>query len=101
MQAIDKLCCGKFSASPRVTSFLSIVSRYQVNVRHSAGSDNVQTDFASRNAPDCNDPKCQICIFIIQIEDSVVRNISVQDVLSNVKRLITIHNAIHMVKCTV
>ena len=87
VQAIDKLCRGKFSASPRVTSFLSIVSRYQVNVRHLAGSDNVPTDFVSRNAPDCNDPKCQICTFIIQIKDSVVRNISVQDVLSNVKRL--------------
>ena len=57
MQAIDKICRGEFLASPRVTSFLSIVSRCQVNVRHLAGSDNVPTDFASGNAFDCNDPK--------------------------------------------
>ena len=34
VQAIDKLCRGEFSASPRVTSFLSIVARYEVTVRH-------------------------------------------------------------------
>ena len=87
VQAIDKLCRGEFSASPRVNSFLSIVSRCQLNVRRLVGSDNAPTDFASRYAPDCKDPKCQVCTFIVQIEDSVVRNISVQDELSNVKRL--------------
>ena len=30
VQAVEKLCSGEFSASPRVTSF----SRYQINVRH-------------------------------------------------------------------
>ena len=53
VQAIEKLSRGEFSASPRVTSFLSTVSRYQVNVRHLAGTDNIPTDFASRNAPEC------------------------------------------------
>ena len=33
VQAIDKLCRGEFPVSPHVTSFLSIVSRCQVNVR--------------------------------------------------------------------
>ena len=32
------LCCGEFSASPRVTSFLTTVSRYQVSLQHLAGS---------------------------------------------------------------
>ena len=54
VQAIDKLARGEFSASPRVTSFLSTVSRYQVSVRHLNGSANVPSDFASRNAPECN-----------------------------------------------
>jgi hypothetical protein len=41
VQAIDKLRRGEFSASPRVTSFLSIVSRYQADIQHLAGSANV------------------------------------------------------------
>jgi hypothetical protein len=80
VQAIDKLRRGEFSASPRVTSFLSIVSRYQADIQHLAGSANVPSDFASRNAPECNEPKCQICNFISTTEDSVVRSTSVQDV---------------------
>lgn len=80
VQAFEKLCRGEFSASPRVTSFLSTVSRYQVNVRHLAGSANVPSDFSSRNAPECNEPRCQICCFIALTEDSVVRSTSVQDI---------------------
>lgn len=41
VQAIDKLARGEFSARPRVTSFLSTVSRYQESVRHLNGSANV------------------------------------------------------------
>lgn len=87
VQAFDKLCRGEFSASPRVTSFLSTVSRYQVSVQHLAGSANVPSDFASRTAPDCNEPHCQVCAFINCTADSVVRNISTQDVLANITRL--------------
>ena len=81
VQAIDKLCRGEFSSSPRITSFLSIVSRYQVHVRHLAGTANVPSDFASRNAPDCYVPSCQICSFISRSEESVVMRISVHDIL--------------------
>lgn len=87
VQAVEKLCRGEFSASPRVTSFLSIVSRYQVTVRHINGSANIPSDFASRNAPECIEPRCQICNFIVQTEDSVVRSVYVQDVLDNMTRL--------------
>ena len=80
VQAFEKLCRGEFSASPRVTSFLSTVSRYQVNIRHLAGSSNVPSDFPSRNAPECNQPRCQICSFIILTEDSVVRTTITQDI---------------------
>ncbi|CAG2254384.1 unnamed protein product [Mytilus edulis] len=54
-----KLCRGEFSASPRVTSFLSVVSRYQVSVNHLSGRANIPSDFASRNAPVCTEPNCQ------------------------------------------
>ena len=87
VQAFENLCRAEFSASPRVASFLSVVSRYQVSIRHSSGSANSPSDFASRNAPDCIDPKCQICNFIVQTEDSVVRSTSVQDIIDNMTRL--------------
>ena len=87
VQAIEKLCRGQFSASPRVTFFLSTVSRYQVNLRHLKGSANIPSDFSSRNAPDCNEPTCQICSFIIQTEESVVRSVNVKDILDNTTRL--------------
>ena len=86
VQAIDKLRRGEFSASPRVTSFLSVVSRYQIDVQHLAGSANIPSDFSSRNAPECCNPQCQICSFISTTEDSVVRSTTSQDIhnLSNV-----------------
>ena len=87
VQAIDKLCRGEFSSSPRVTSFLTIVSRYQVTLCHLSGSANVPSDFASRNAPECLEPHCQICAFISRIEESVVSSVSVEDIVSGSARL--------------
>ena len=60
VQAHEKLCRGEFSVSPRVSTFLSVVSRYQATIRHLAGAANVSSDFASRNAPTCrnNSAKC-------------------------------------------
>ena len=83
VQAIDKLCRGEFSASPRVTSFLTTVSRYQVSLQHLAGKANLPSDFTSRNAPDCNEPNCQICTFVHDMGDSVVRGVSIQYILDN------------------
>ena len=65
VQAIDKLCRGEFSASPRVTSFISIVARYQVTVRHLAGSSN----------------------FISRLEQSVVTYVSVEEITTGGIRL--------------
>ncbi|PFX16773.1 hypothetical protein AWC38_SpisGene18921 [Stylophora pistillata] len=45
VQAVEKLCRGEFSASPRVTSFLTTVSRFQVTLQHLAGSANLPPDF--------------------------------------------------------
>ena len=87
VQALQKLCGGEFSASPRVTSFLTTVSRYQVSLQHLAGTANLPSDFASRNASDCTEPNCQICSFVHESESSVVRGISTQEVLDNTKRL--------------
>lgn len=82
VQAYEKLCRGEFSASPRVSTFLSTASRYQVSIRHVAGAAILPSDFASRNAADCENPQCQICLFASSVDDSVVRHISTQDILN-------------------
>ena len=81
VQAYEKLKRGEFSASSRVTTFLSTVSRYSVHTRHIAGVENLPSDFASRNPKECLDCSCQICKLIVELEDSVVRSLSVSDVL--------------------
>ena len=81
------MCRGEFSASPRVSIYLSTVSRFQANVRHVAGAAILPSDFASRNAPVCSDSSCQVCKFINQAEESVVRHLSAQDVLSGQENL--------------
>jgi hypothetical protein len=83
VQAFQKLYRGEFLASPRVTSFLSIISRYQAIVSHLARlawSANISSDFASRIDPEYNEQRCQICASIVIAEDSVVRSTTVQDV---------------------
>ena len=87
VQAFEKLCRGEFSASPRVSTFLATVSRYQASLRHLAGSANIPSDFASRNAPDCTNVDCQICSFIARTEDSVVRHTTTQDITSGTVKL--------------
>ena len=81
VQAYDKLKRGEFSASSRVTTFLSTVSRYSVHIRHIAGVENLPSDYARRNPKECLDSSCQICKFIVELEDSVIRSLSVSDVL--------------------
>ena len=80
VQALDKLCRSEFSASPRVTSFLTAVSRYQVSLQHLAGKVNLLSDFASRNAPDCTEPGAR-CAPSFNKMKTVVRSLSVQNVL--------------------
>ena len=87
VQAYEKLCRGEFSASPRLATFLSTVSRYQASVRHLKGSANIPSDFASRNAPDCIDPTCQICSFVRREENATVLRISAKDILSGHAKL--------------
>ena len=86
VQAYRNLCKGAFSLSPRLTSFLSMVSRYAVEVMHIAGKDNLFSDFISRNPIECQG-SCQICDFIDKVEQSVVREVKVSDILSGVTRI--------------
>ena len=87
VQAFEKLCRGEFSASPRLSTFLSVVSRFQASVRHVSGSAILPSDFSSRNAPLCQDNTCQVCSFIHRTEESVVRQASIQDIINGNARL--------------
>ena len=89
VQAYEKLARGEFSVSPRVSTFLATASRYQVSIRHVSGSSILQSDFASRNAPPCHDSACQICTFIRQTEESVVRRVpvTISDIMSGQAKL--------------
>ncbi|KAJ8347455.1 hypothetical protein AAFF_G00199510, partial [Aldrovandia affinis] len=87
IQAFEKLCRGEFSASPRVTSFLSTASRFQVLIRHVAGAAILPSDFASRNAPECESPTCQVCTFIRNTADSVVRQVTAEGVMRGAQKL--------------
>ena len=88
VQAHEKLCRGEFSVSPRVSTFLSVVSRYQATIRHLAGAANVPSDFASRNAPTCREQQCQVCSYIRQTEESVVmQRVTTDDITSGKARL--------------
>ena len=80
VQAYDKLQRGAFSNSSRVTTFLSTVSRYHVKLSHISGNLNI-ADYPSRNPIPC-DGCCQICKFIDQLDTSVVREITVKDILA-------------------
>ena len=81
VQAFSKMQKGEFSASPRVSTFLSICHRFQVSVQHISGVNNALSDHQSRNPAECDDSNCQICKFILEVEQSVVRAISVKDVI--------------------
>ena len=80
VQAYDKLCRGEFSNSSRVTTFLSVASRYPLHIRHLKGSVNLPADFASRNAPECHNPNCQVCSFIKNMTTATVHKVTVQDI---------------------
>ena len=43
--------------------------------------------FASRNAPECSEPSCQICSFVQMSERSVVRKITTRDILDGSAKL--------------
>ena len=58
VQAHSKLLRGEFSASARMTSFLSICSRYRVSVSPIAGSKNIPSDYASHHPMSCPESSC-------------------------------------------
>lgn len=83
IQAYRKLCAGEFSASARITTFLSTMSQYRLILQHISGVNNLPADYASRNpSPPCEDSHCQVCTFVDNSATATVRSVSVDDILS-------------------
>ena len=82
VQSWHKLLRGEFSTSARVATFLSIISEFNVELQHLKGTMNMPSDFQSRNPPKCSSNSCQICKFVEDTSNSVVRRISVDDILA-------------------
>lgn len=57
---------GKFSGSPRMSAFLTSISRFKVDIQHVSGkfNNNVAADYLSRNPASCTNNSCQLCKFI-------------------------------------
>ena len=81
VQAWSKMRKGEFSTSARVATFMATLSEFNVEVQHISGSCNLPSDFLSRNPLECESQNCQLCKFISECEASVVRAVSVKDVL--------------------
>ena len=66
----------------RVATFLSILSEFRIELKHLKGDMNIPSDFQSRNPPECISDLCQVCKFVAETSDSVVRKITVDEVLA-------------------
>ena len=84
VQAYNKLLKGHFSASARISTFLSCLSDYNVTLSHIKGTDNTISDFTSRNPQQCTESDCQICTFVDELSNTVVRSVTIADVLSGI-----------------
>ena len=89
VQVYTKLGRGTFSCNSRVSTFLSILSRYNVTLQYIPGSNNLPADYQSRDPAECSDRSCQICKFIGNSEDSSVFHVTVSDVLDGKKKCLS------------
>ena len=72
VDAVAMMNRGQYSASARLCTFLSTVSRYQAVVKHIQGTANMTSDYISRNPVTCSDHSCQVCKFLQMSMESVV-----------------------------
>ena len=82
VQAWSKMIRGEFSTNSRVATFLSTLSEHSVDVQHISGSNNLPSDFQSRNPVDCSSPSCQVCKFVSESSIISIQQITADTVLS-------------------
>ena len=70
--AVNLIKKGKFSASARMTSFITNINRVQIEVIHASGKANLNavSDMQSRNPSTCRAEHCTICNFVNTAIDS-------------------------------
>ena len=83
---------GAFSASNKISTFLTGLSTLSVEIKHKPGSMMCSEDFASRNIANCKDSSCQVCQFNqkwIKIVDktSELRQVTIESVKSGDKSM--------------
>ena len=81
VDAYQKLLRGQFSSNVRLSTYLSAASRHHVSIQHLSGTSNLPSDFQSRHPTICHEPKCQVCTFSRALDDSIVRSVTVKDIL--------------------
>ena len=81
VDAVKKLAKGEYSASARLCTFLSTVSRFGATVKHIQGDQNQLSDYISCNPVPCTNARCQVCSFIEEKMSSVVAAVSVSEIL--------------------
>ena len=86
VQAYQKFMRGEFSTSSRMQAFLLAATQNNINISHIKGSNNLLTDFGSRNSVTCDNSQCSVCKFIDDSEHVAVNSISVADIVKgNIK----------------
>ena len=78
---------GAFSASARISTFLTTISSLNVEIHHTAGKDIQLVDYISRHPNTCLNEKCQICKFVneqVKIGNNVskLNSVHIQDIMS-------------------
>ena len=87
IQAFNKLGTGEFSLSPRISSFLMTLNSLNITLHHLSGSDNILSDFGSRNPIDCVNESCQVCRFVQESSDLSVNSLTVSDIQNNLVKM--------------
>ena len=87
IQAFNKLGRGEFSLSPRISSFLMTLNSLNITLHHLSGSDNILSDFGSRNPIDCVNESCQVCRFVQESSDLSVNSLTVSDIQNNLAKM--------------
>ena len=82
VQAWKRSKTGAFSASARISAFLSGVSAMNVEIIHTPGKDMKTSDYNSRNPEICQETRCQICRFAKDLQNvgDRIMKVSVADI---------------------
>ena len=84
VQAWKRSKSGAFSASARISTFLTGISAKNVEIVYTPGKNMDTSDYNSRNPQECHEQKCQICKFANELVDqgNAVNKLTVQEIVN-------------------